>query len=315
MLKRFLILLGLLGFTNLAFAGMDPAGVLVVPSRYTLVQFGFDVITLRPVRLVAYDVKAEGGAPGIFLWNTTTRAWDRIDSARYSGGLGATKVPVVVVRDQDGMPEVFASAPSWSSSMKQLDSPDLAGLANMMNDSLRFSAQEWGWLARRYGIKTADLNEERRRYGRYGRPGRGPLKPEPSADAGRASPLPADEAAEDGTAAVLDAPEKTEPAAVPPEEDVTERFEKGDAVVPDIKSPESGEARPPAAGDSHGMALENVPAVEPGAGTVAPPSGGKGKKPAPSADADAAKAAAALDAGSAAKPEIKPPDAPLAMDK
>jgi hypothetical protein len=316
MSKRFLLLLGFAGFVNLVFAAAEP-GVLVVPVRYTLIQFGMDIVSLRPVRLVAYDVKGEGGATNIFLWNTTTRAWDRLDAGRYSSGLVATKVPVVVVRDQDGMPEVFESAPVWSSGVKQLDSPDLARLANMMNDSLRFNAGEWGWLARRYGIKTADMNEERRRYGRYGKPGRGPLKPEPpSAEKGPVTPMPDAKTAKEEPAAVPDEAGKTEPEAVPPEDRVEERFEKGDAAgIPDVKPPEAeaGKAKEPAAGKAQETSLEDVPAVEPGSGTGPQPSGKKDA--APSADADAAKAAAVLDAGSAAKPEIKTPDAPLAMDK
>jgi len=318
MSKRFLFLLGFLAFSNLVIAGTESVGVRVIPSRYTLVQFGLDMVSLRPVRLVAYDVKTGGETAKIFLWNTATRAWDRIDADRYLGGFGAGKAPVVVVRDQAGLPKVLETAPAWSSEMKQLDAPDLAGLANMMNDRLQFTAQEWGWLAPRYGIKTRDLNEERRRYGRYGKPGQGPLRPVPPAPAELAVPLPEAKGASGETAAVPDAAKKAEPEAARPEEAAAERFEKGDAAEPpDINPPDTdaGEAKAPAAAEEHEISLENVPAVETKPRAEQPPPSGQ-KEPKSAADSDAAKAAAVLDAGrTKAKPEVKTPDAPLAMDK
>jgi hypothetical protein len=44
-------------------------------------------------------------------------------------------------------------------------------LVNGLDDIFKFSAGEWRYLAREYKLTLKDLNAERRRYGRYGRPG------------------------------------------------------------------------------------------------------------------------------------------------
>jgi hypothetical protein len=262
MSKLFCSLLGVFLAAGVLGADVKSSAVLVVPNRYTLVQFAFDMLRLRPVRIVAYGLKEKTGEPVIFLWKPATGTWDRMQPGDYSSGFGLSAAPVVIVRDTDGMPPVFDTAPAWSSDMKLLDTPDTTALANMMNDRLHFSADEWRWLAPRYGLKIRDLNDERRRYGRYGKPGRGPIAlPEP----GTVTPVPLPEAGF--------ITEETAPAAEKPvAEEPAEPFEKG-AVPPPVSGIENKPAVSP----------ENKPAV----------------KPETPATEEAKAAAAILDAGAA----------------
>ena len=44
-------------------------------------------------------------------------------------------------------------------------------IVNDWHKHMLFSAQEWEWIAKRHGLKLKDTNWERRKYGRYGKPG------------------------------------------------------------------------------------------------------------------------------------------------
>ena len=63
---------------------------------------------------------------------------------------------------------------------KRLPKLNPVDLANGMNEVMEFSGHEWRWLADRYKLTLNDRNWERRRYGRYGKPGETRKTPPPA---------------------------------------------------------------------------------------------------------------------------------------
>ncbi len=146
----------------------------VVPTRPTLVQFSFDLLRLRrQIYLVAQDKEIGGDATVLHVWDDATQDWIRIGVEEFVAGTVFTKTPkrLIVVGGEADVPEELAAAPSWTEEAYQIESLDLVAVLNKFQIIFKFNEREWKWLAKRYNITFEDLNAERRRYGRYGRPG------------------------------------------------------------------------------------------------------------------------------------------------
>lgn len=150
-----------------------PHTLLILPSRYTIVQLGFDLQKLRPISLIAYDDQAPVTEPALHAWDKVARDWTPIglDQIR-SGTLFTPPVAETVLVGSDrtmpvGLAEVAARLPA----LKTVPELNVAHIVNAVNESHDFSAREWQWLAARYRLKLQDLNYEQRRYGRFGKPG------------------------------------------------------------------------------------------------------------------------------------------------
>jgi len=142
--------------------------LLVLPARYTVVQFSFDVAQLRPVYLVAY-----GDDGDMHVWDKETDEWVGIGPDEYASGELFTTPPAVTVIVGPGqtLPEAVASTPSDSGIVRRIPTLDLKDVVNGLHGVMKFRADEWHWLADRYGFKLKDRNAGRRRWGRYGPPG------------------------------------------------------------------------------------------------------------------------------------------------
>ena len=71
-----LLVITSLGATTARAAKRD--AVIVMPGRYTVVQFAFDVARIRPVELVAYD-KGVGDEPLLLhVWDAAAADWKPI---------------------------------------------------------------------------------------------------------------------------------------------------------------------------------------------------------------------------------------------
>lgn len=147
---------------------------IVIPSRHTVVQFSFDVLRLRRnVYLVAYDKEIGGSSTVMHVWDAKTQDWVRVGVEEYVAGTVFTQTPsrLIVTGARDDLPEELAAAPSWTAEAYQIESLDLVALLNKLQEVFKFNEREWKWLASRYDIKYEDLNAERRKYGKYGKPG------------------------------------------------------------------------------------------------------------------------------------------------
>lgn len=147
--------------------------VLIVPARYTVVQVAFDMLSLRPVTLLAYDSESDQGSPVMHIWHRQSRQWLRTTKAEYNSGAGIPTVPgeIIVVGSELDLPAGLNDAPPWCRNVRIIPTLRVADLVNELDKSLHFSPGEWRWLASKHRLKIKDHNAERRRYGKYGKPG------------------------------------------------------------------------------------------------------------------------------------------------
>jgi hypothetical protein len=147
---------------------------IVLPSRFAVVQFAFDMARLRQsVYLLAYDKMPETGAAVLHIWNEKDRSWVKSGVEQYVAGDVFAELPktVVLLGTDADLPMEIAGVPGWCSEVVSIEKLDLVSMMNGFDEIYAFSAREWNWLAERYEVKYEDLNAELRRYGRYGRPG------------------------------------------------------------------------------------------------------------------------------------------------
>lgn len=161
------ILLTVIPFTNGADA---PATLLVVPSRYTIVQLAFDVAKLRPTTLVAYEVEPRHKTMVLHRWDANANDWMRMAQEDYTSGMAYRPVPLraILVGGDADLPAALTELPSGMD-VQRIPTLKVAPMVNALNETLSFTPSEWRWLARRHRLELEDLNAERRRLGKYGR--------------------------------------------------------------------------------------------------------------------------------------------------
>ncbi len=180
----FLALLLVAGTGITVNAGSKDHAVIVMPVRYTVVQFAFDVARIRPVELLAYD-KGTGDEPLLLhVWDAAAGNWKPADLDTYQDGSLFAKPPkrVFLVGDKASLPAELTAAPAWAKDVTPIASLKVLDMANTMDGELNFSGREWKKLAARHNLELVDENADKRRYGRYGKPGTtytGPRKVNP----------------------------------------------------------------------------------------------------------------------------------------
>jgi hypothetical protein len=92
----------------------------------------------------------------------------------YVAGRFMSGVPkhVFLFGDATSLPLPMAEGPSWYQDLNRITTLDFATIINQMGNVLHFSGRQWKWLAETYGLKLEDQSTERRRYGRWGAPGK-----------------------------------------------------------------------------------------------------------------------------------------------
>lgn len=209
-----LLLALMLAFSPVTDAGDDAATVLVVPNRYTIVQLAFNMAQMRTVKLIAYEKVRKTGELLMHIWSPMSREWLKTDIKEYGTGtlIAGPVERVIVIGGQQTFPTDLVTASSWCEQVESLDSLDIVTLLNALNTHFAFTPREWRRLAKLYGLKLRDKNEERRRYGRYGKPGEKRDHPVPP-KAGRRG----EEGSSDGTAEGAVEPGTIEEKGVPAE--------------------------------------------------------------------------------------------------
>lgn len=167
-----LILAAALSNTTMA-ARRNTADVIVVPSRYTIVQLAFDIVALRDVALVAYGNSATTGELLLHVWDANNRKWKRITVDEYAVGAFSSHVPdeMILVGSDNDLPAAIIAGASQASNVTRIDTLNLVTVVNTLHKRMHFKEHEWQLLAERHGLKIKDANYERRRWGRYGPPG------------------------------------------------------------------------------------------------------------------------------------------------
>ncbi|MBT3192279.1 MAG: hypothetical protein HN341_06960 [Verrucomicrobia bacterium] len=153
-----------------AVPGIATCDALVVPARHTIIQLGFDIAALRDVALVAYDHVEDSDVPLLHTWNASAHAWRQISIGEYNVGTfcdGSVNEMILVGTSED-LPAALIGGASQAEKVTRIDTLFLADVVNTLDKSMKFSKGEWKVLARRHALQIKDLNEERRRWGRYG---------------------------------------------------------------------------------------------------------------------------------------------------
>jgi len=205
----------------------DASEVVVIPARYTVVKFAFDLLHLRPVTLVAVQEGRADSQLLLHVWERGTGEWAGISLEEYRTGAAfpATAQSLILIGDTADVPADLEQGTIWPVETTRIPSLQIVTVVNELDNVFGFTPWEWRWLAARHGLELEDLNRERRRYGRYGKPGSRRAAPMPPPEA--VEPPPEEPAFYD-----VPEPEKGVPAPAPAwESDVPVREE----VVPEDK--------------------------------------------------------------------------------
>ena len=152
-----------------------PDILLVIPARYTLVQLAFDLHKLRPITLAAYDNAAPHSTPVLHVWDPDQDDWILTEEPRIRSVLAHRDFAESVVIGADAAWKETLDAIFREVAPKlRLSDSSPAQVVNAVNQTQSFRPREWRWLAERHDLEIKDLQEERRRYGRFGRPGDSP---------------------------------------------------------------------------------------------------------------------------------------------
>ncbi len=158
---------------GLAAVATSGTTLLVIPSRYTVVQFAFDVVQKRSMYLVSYDRTATDAGTLLYAWDSAKREWISVTEGDISSGALFNVKPehVALVGDDRTLPASLVGTIEGIGKPVRIMSLNIVDIANGLDGVLEFTANEWKWFAGRYGFTLTDRNSERRRWGRYGPPG------------------------------------------------------------------------------------------------------------------------------------------------
>jgi len=152
-------------------AGTMNDSLLIVPARYTIVQFAFDIVALRGTALVSYDKDVDNSAV-LYRWNWVASEWQSISTDELAACSFMKTEPrriYLLGLDRDlpaGLENLFAG----KKNLVRIKTLNIVQVVNALNKDMKFTPAEWEALARRHNFKIKDWNYERRRWGRYGPP-------------------------------------------------------------------------------------------------------------------------------------------------
>mgnify|MGYP001615492679 CR=1 FL=1 len=129
---------------------------------------------------------SEAGAKigqALYVWDAAAYTWIKTTFADYgSGNVFAVKPQkVIIIGSEKDIPPVLGDVSAWCSDVKRIPTLSIMEVFNGLNENLGFTSQEWKWIAKTYELKLEDRNAERRRYGKYGKPGERAQAPMPVA--------------------------------------------------------------------------------------------------------------------------------------
>jgi len=173
LLGSVLMVLALVVTGDLAWAGSaTPESIMVIPARQRMVQLAFEISRYKEVGLVTYNTSPALSAPLIHVWNG--QEWIQISMEDYVEGRFMSGDPkhVFLLGDASSIPLKMMEGPTWYKDLNRITNLDIAMIINQVGNVLHFNSRQWKGLADTYGLKIEDQNTERRRYGRWGAPGK-----------------------------------------------------------------------------------------------------------------------------------------------
>jgi hypothetical protein len=149
-----------------------PDSILVMPARKRVVQLAFQMARCKNIGLVTYNTSPTLSEPLIHVWNG--QEWIQITLQDYTMGSFMSGDPkhVFLLGDSTTIPLRMMDNVSWYKDLHRLTTLDTTTLINEIGTALKFSSHQWKFLANENGLKIEDRNAERRRFGRWGSPGK-----------------------------------------------------------------------------------------------------------------------------------------------
>jgi hypothetical protein len=198
-----------------------PDSIIVMPARKRVVQLAFQMARCKNIGLVTYNTSPTLNEPLIHVWNG--QEWLQISLQDYIQGSFMSGDPkhVFLLGDSTTLPLRMMDEVSWYKDLHRLTTLDTTTLINEIGTALTFTSRQWKFLANENGLKIQDQNAERRRFGRWGSPGKeADLKPTRIETTEMPPAAPIIEPVVEKTIPVVAAPpvveKKPVPAVVPP---------------------------------------------------------------------------------------------------
>ena len=162
-----LLVVSLLCDTAAAASKSKTTSLILIPARRRVVKLFQDVCRRRRVTLISYQSQADGQDPILYEWNG--HAWATTSLMDLADNLSSTQT--ILVGNQATLPTALLDATRNIEGRQILESLDIVSLITSLDAAMDFNSRELKWLAKRHGMTITDLNAERRKYGRYGKPG------------------------------------------------------------------------------------------------------------------------------------------------
>jgi len=149
-----------------------PDSIIVMPARKRVVQLAFQMSRCKDIGMVTYNTNPTLREPLIHVWNG--QEWIQITMQDFVQGSFMSGDPkhVFLLGDSNITPLRMLDDVSWYKDLHRLTTLDTTTLINEIGKALKFSSRQWKWLAEENGLKIQDQNADRRRYGRWGAPGK-----------------------------------------------------------------------------------------------------------------------------------------------
>ena len=141
-----------------AAVAQDDAVLLVVPSRYSVMQVAFDVARRYPTVLVSYQGSME--KPVLHVWNGFE--WMPLSLTDYQSGafLQAHPGRTAFLGDDSLLPTELRSIGTWCNQVIQLPDLETHELVNGIGRYLPFTPADWRWFAGRYNLTLTNLKAQ-----------------------------------------------------------------------------------------------------------------------------------------------------------
>jgi hypothetical protein len=144
--------------------------LLVVPARYSVVQVAMDMARREPAVVLTYQGTAQTQNPLLYAWNGKEWVFVSLDDYRSAQFLRRTPGSILLIGNDELLPEVLTEASAWCPMVINIPSIDSSTLINSLGNHFKFEPADWEWFAKRYNLDLLDLNESQRGQSWYEQP-------------------------------------------------------------------------------------------------------------------------------------------------
>ena len=144
--------------------------LLAMPAQFATLQLGFDIAERHSTVLVAYQSQGVGREPLLHVWDGAQWVRVGLQDMRTFSFMSVAPSRVLLVGDENTLPDALVEATSGSVSQYVLPSTDTATMVNHFGHFYDFRPADWRWFAARYDLQLSDLNQPRREGSWYAQP-------------------------------------------------------------------------------------------------------------------------------------------------